>query len=198
MGWIFGIVGLLLGWVLAAWLARRACEARIRAVEATWSAKLASGDQAFAARIRQQEAVLEAERQRIDEEWSAKLAAREAGWKNRLASQESDLKTQLEALDAKLADRRRAEIANARPKPADRFTDIDGIGRRTGEVLAAAGIMTFWRLANTPVDDLREVLEQAGGQFRTYDPSTWPSQARLAAEHRMSELAELQEWLRSR
>lgn len=198
MAWIFGIVGLLVGWTLAVWTSRRACEARIREVEANWAAKLAQGDQSFAARIRDHEARLEREKQQLEEEWSAKVSAREAGWRNRLEAKESELQTQLEDLDAKLADRQRAEAATRRIRPIDRLTDIDGIGRRTGELLAENEISTFSALANTSVERLHEVLEEAGGQFQNYDPEAWPVQARLAAEGRYDELETLKEWLQSR
>ena len=198
MTWIFGIAGLALGWVLAAWLARRACDARIAEVEAGWQAKLTQGDQAFAARLRDQEARYEEEKARLEEEWSSKLAAREAGWRNRLETREADLDAQLQDLEVELADRRRQEAARKRIQPDDRFTDLDGIGKRTGELLAEQGIRTYWTLANTSVSRLRDILEEAGGQFRNYDPAAWPGQARLAAEGRTDALSEYKKWLRTR
>lgn len=197
MEWAFGIAGLVIGWVLAVWLSRRASDARVAEVEAGWQAKLAQGDQAFAARLRDQEQRLDLERARLEEEYNAKLAAREAGWKNRLQNREADLEEQLQKLDIELTDRRRRDAVRNRPKPDDRFTDLDGIGKRTGELLAENDIKTFWGLANTPVTRLREILAGAGGQFRSYDPSSWPGQARLAAEGRHEALDAYKEWLRS-
>lgn len=198
MTWVFGFAGLVIGGALAVWVLRRVYEARVEEVEASWTAKIAQGDRAFAARLREQEAASTRERERIEEDWAAKLSAREAGWKNRLEIREVDLKSQLEDLDAELAARRGRDAVATRPLPRDRFMDLTGIGKSTAHLLAEREIMTFWTLANTSVNDLRALLDEAGGQYRRLDPTHWPSQARLAAENRVGELRELKEWIAHR
>lgn len=60
----------------------------------------------------------------------------------------------------------------------DRFVQIKGIGPRVAELLTQAGIRQFSKLAETPVERLREILSAAGSHYRIYDPTTWPHQAK--------------------
>ncbi len=79
-------------------------------------------------------------------------------------------------------------------KPDD-LKIIEGIGPKIAELLVAAGISTFVKLAETDVAKLREILEAAGSKFATHDPATWPQQATLAAEGKMDALKVLQDQL---
>lgn len=63
--------------------------------------------------------------------------------------------------------------------PADDLTVLEGIGPKTAAVFSAAGITTFSQLAETPVERLNEILDEAS--LYLGDPTTWPEQARLAA-----------------
>lgn len=65
----------------------------------------------------------------------------------------------------------------------DDLTLIEGIGPKIAEILSEEGINTFLELANSDVDTLEHILDEARLSFA--DPSTWPEQARLA---------NLQEW----
>ena len=76
----------------------------------------------------------------------------------------------------------------------DDLRRIDGINPGTAAVLHAAGLTTFTVLANTPVDRLEQILRTAG--MRKIDPTSWPVQARLAAESDWVALHHLQEQLR--
>lgn len=73
---------------------------------------------------------------------------------------------------------------------------IEGIGPKIEELLKKAGILDLPQLAETPVDLLEEILDQAGGHFRMHTPATWPAQARLAANGNWDLLKEYQEQLR--
>lgn len=78
---------------------------------------------------------------------------------------------------------------------ADDLTRIEGIGPKISGLLQAAGISTFEQLAGTGVDRLEQILadaELAG----LANPSTWPEQARLAAEGDWQRLETLQEELK--
>ncbi len=79
--------------------------------------------------------------------------------------------------------------------PADDLKKIEGIGPKIAELLQQAGIRTFADLANTSPDRIREILEAAGNRYKMHDPSTWPQQARLAAEGKWDELKALQDQL---
>lgn len=79
-------------------------------------------------------------------------------------------------------------------KPDD-LKIIEGIGPKIAEIFAAAGISTFVKLAATDVAKLREILDGAGSKFAAHDPTTWPQQAKLAAEGKMDALKVLQDEL---
>ncbi len=75
------------------------------------------------------------------------------------------------------------EPAAAPDRPADprSLQAVSGIGPKIASVLAAAGIDSLERLAETPVDELRRTLEAAGSRFALASVESWPEQARLLA-----------------
>jgi predicted flap endonuclease-1-like 5' DNA nuclease len=86
-------------------------------------------------------------------------------------------------------------------KPTGRRDDlgrISGIGPKIQVILADKRITTFHKLASTKVTRLEKILESAGPSFRRYDPSSWPEQAKLAAEQRWYELTLLQKQIARR
>ena len=72
---------------------------------------------------------------------------------------------------------------------------IEGIGPKIADILQEAGIHTFKQLAEKDVESLREILDDAGSQFASHDPTSWPEQAELAALGKMDELKKLQDEL---
>ncbi len=75
-----------------------------------------------------------------------------------------------------------AKAAGTQAQAADDLTLIEGVGPKIAEILQAGGIASFADLASTPVERLKELLTQAGSNFATHDPGTWPEQAALAAK----------------
>ncbi|MDX1667104.1 MAG: helix-hairpin-helix domain-containing protein, partial [Saprospiraceae bacterium] len=73
---------------------------------------------------------------------------------------------------------------------------IEGVGPKIEGLLKDAGIDTWEELAETDSDRLREILSAAGDRYRMHDPSTWPTQARLAANEDWKLLQEYQEQLK--
>ena len=69
---------------------------------------------------------------------------------------------------------------------------IEGIGPAIAKAFNKAGINTFAQLASTNVTKLSEILSNAK---LPGDPTTWPEQARLAAQGKMDELKKLQDEL---
>jgi predicted flap endonuclease-1-like 5' DNA nuclease len=59
---------------------------------------------------------------------------------------------------------------------------IEGIGPKISKLLNARSIYTFADLAEANVEELQQCLHEAGRQYRLANPTTWPEQARLAAE----------------
>jgi len=80
------------------------------------------------------------------------------------------------------------------PLKPDDLEIIEGIGPKIAGLLRAAGIGTFSTLAQTPVTQLQQMMHDA--HLRIADPTTWPEQARLAAEGKWEELKDYQSRLR--
>jgi predicted flap endonuclease-1-like 5' DNA nuclease len=74
---------------------------------------------------------------------------------------------------------------------ADDLTIIEGVGDKTADLLNQNSITTFEQLANTDVHRLRGILHDGGTEFQLHDPTTWPRQARLAANRDWVKLAAL-------
>lgn len=82
------------------------------------------------------------------------------------------------------------------PKP-DKLTKIEGIGPKLFGILKDAGIETFNKLSKTKADKISEILIAAGGnKYKRFDPTTWPDQAKLAAEDKWDELKKWQDELK--
>ena len=90
---------------------------------------------------------------------------------------------------------RQAETTNvSRTKSeADDLTLIEGIGPKVAEILSKAGISTFAALAETDAADIQEILDAAG--LKMMDATSWPAQAKLAAEGDMDGLKRMQDKL---
>ncbi len=88
-----------------------------------------------------------------------------------------------------------AETPTAAPAKEDDLRKIEGIGPKISELLNLSEIMTFKQLAESSVDNLKSILEDAGPRYRVHNPSTWPQQAQLAADGKWDELQKLQDEL---
>jgi small subunit ribosomal protein S1 len=75
----------------------------------------------------------------------------------------------------------------------DDLKKIEGIGPKIQELLNKDGIVTFEDLANADVDKIKDILHAAGSRYQMHDPTTWPMQAKLAAEGNWDELKTWQE-----
>jgi len=84
--------------------------------------------------------------------------------------------------------------ADAEPEPevaSDDFTKLEGVGPKISGLLSENGITTYEQLANTSVDELGDVLTNAGLRFA--NPESWPEQAKYAASGDWDGLAEYQQ-----
>ncbi len=77
----------------------------------------------------------------------------------------------------------------------DDFKKIEGIGPKISQLIKDTGIETFAQLAETEVEKLREILDAAGNRYKIHNPTTWPAQAKLAAEDKWDELKKWQDEL---
>ena len=78
----------------------------------------------------------------------------------------------------------------------DNLKTIEGIGPKIAGLLNAEGIITFADLSKAKQATLKKVLADAGSRYKMHDPTTWPTQAKLAAAGKTEELKKLQEKLK--
>ncbi len=88
-----------------------------------------------------------------------------------LANENSALKTELELHNQ----------TSAVGKPND-LKVIEGIGSKIEKLLHSQGINTWQLLAETNVENLRDILHNAGEAYYLHKPTTWPAQATLLAQ----------------
>ena len=86
---------------------------------------------------------------------------------------------------------RKTEAKPEKTVEADDLTKIEGIGPKVSKTLIAAGISTFEALSNTTVEDIQKTLTDAG--LKMMDATTWPQQAKLAAQGDWDGLKKLQD-----
>jgi len=84
--------------------------------------------------------------------------------------------------------------APAAPAQVDDLAIIEGIGPKISSLFQSHGIMTFTQLAEADVARLQGILRDASLQIA--DPTTWPEQARLAANGDWDGLIALQAQLK--
>ncbi len=65
---------------------------------------------------------------------------------------------------------------------ADDLTKVEGVGPKAAEALANAGLATFAELAKSNPDDIKEILTAASSRMAHLDPTSWPKQAKMAAD----------------
>jgi predicted flap endonuclease-1-like 5' DNA nuclease len=94
----------------------------------------------------------------------------------------------------KPGEERQVEVKQAEAQvEADNLTKIEGIGPKVAKALSDAGISTFEALANSQVEDIQKILSDAG--LKMMDATTWPQQAKLAAEGDWDSLKQMQDEL---
>lgn len=122
---------------------------------------------------------------------SAKEAIEKAGGK---AIVDATLNTEIAVVEPK-AEVETVVKASSKKTKGDDLKKIEGIGPKIAELLNNEGIVTFANLADTTVERLSEILANAGSNYNTHNPSTWPQQAALASEGKWDELKALQDEL---
>ena len=113
------------------------------------------------------------------------------GWALRAAS----CQKQIAKLEAEWADRLAAAGASGGIAHKEDLKKVEGIGPRIEKMLNDDQIFTWAELADAEVSRLKGLLRRGGDRYRMHDPTSWPNQAKLAAEGRWEELEEYQEVL---
>ncbi|MDX1616081.1 MAG: hypothetical protein R3300_17350 [Candidatus Promineifilaceae bacterium] len=102
--------------------------------------------------------------------------------------------TAVSAEEAAAAEEAEEAAGPVEEQPADDLRRIEGVGPKVAGLLQEADIRTFGDLAQAEEAQLREILDEAS--LRMINPSTWPEQAKLAAEGAWDKLEALQEDLK--
>ncbi len=78
----------------------------------------------------------------------------------------------------------------------DDLTRIEGIGKKIVTLLADEKILTYKDLSKASVKKLKDIIAAAGSKFQMHDPTSWPTQAKLAASSDWDALEALQKELK--
>jgi NADH-quinone oxidoreductase subunit I len=128
-------------------------------------------------------------------EEEARRVKEEAKRKALEAKKAADAKKKAEVAEAKAEDAQEAD--SVEPAEPDDLERIEGIGPKISSVFQDAGIKTYAQLAATEIDRLNQILEEADPNLLNLaDTSTWPRQAKLAANGKWDALAKWQERLK--
>ncbi|WP_273565625.1 30S ribosomal protein S2 [Maribacter halichondriae] len=81
----------------------------------------------------------------------------------------------------------------AKAAKGDDLTKVEGVGPKAAEAMVNAGLETFAKLAKADPEKIKEVLTEASSRMAHLDPTTWPKQAKMAADEKWDELKEWQD-----
>ena len=73
------------------------------------------------------------------------------------------------------------------------LTKIEGVGPKAAEALTNAGLDTFAKVAEAKADKMKEILTEASSRMAHLDPTSWPKQAKMAADGDWDKLKEWQD-----
>ena len=85
------------------------------------------------------------------------------------------------------------KATKAKADKGDDLTKIEGAGPKAAEALVNAGLDTFEKVAKAKANDIKEILTEASSRMAHLDPTSWPKQAKMAAEGKWDELKEWQD-----
>ncbi len=85
------------------------------------------------------------------------------------------------------------KAAKAKTSKGDNLTKIEGIGPKAAEALTKAGVATFAELSKAKPAKIKEILAEASSRMAHLDPTSWPKQAKMAADDKWDKLKEWQD-----
>jgi len=88
---------------------------------------------------------------------------------------------------------KKAKPAAPKKVKAEELTKIEGIGPKAEEALVGKGIATYAELSKTTPEKIKEILTEASSTLAHLDPTSWPKQAKMAANGKWDELKEWQD-----
>ncbi|WP_318343951.1 30S ribosomal protein S2 [Flagellimonas baculiformis] len=100
--------------------------------------------------------------------------------------------------DVKPSKKGKAVAKDVKPVKAEKakvddLTKVEGIGPKAAEALVEAGVSTYAKLSETSAEEIKEILTDASSTMAHLDPTSWPKQAKMAAEGNWDELKEWQD-----
>ena len=98
-----------------------------------------------------------------------------------------------EVVEEKAVEAPKVEVEEPATTEADDLTKVEGIGPKAAEAIVKAGIKTYAQLAEANADNIKEILTEASSRMAHLDPTSWPKQAKMAAEGKWDELKEWQD-----
>jgi large subunit ribosomal protein L21 len=107
----------------------------------------------------------------------------------------SSKKQEVKETEAKITELKKPESKKADSED-DKLTKIEGVGPKIESLLKENGIDSFKKLSKTSPEKISELLiEKGGNAYSRFETTTWPQQAKLAAEGKWDELKKLQDEL---
>ncbi len=88
---------------------------------------------------------------------------------------------------------KKAPAKSKSTKGDDDLTKIEGVGPKAAEALSNAGLDTFAKVAKAKADKMKEILTEASSRMAHLDPTSWPKQAKMAADGKWDALKEWQD-----
>jgi len=85
------------------------------------------------------------------------------------------------------------KAAKEKASKGDNLTKIEGIGPKAAEALTKAGVATYAELAKAKPAKIKEILAEASSRMAHLDPTSWPKQAKMAADDKWDKLKEWQD-----
>ncbi len=76
----------------------------------------------------------------------------------------------------------------AKASKEDDLTKIEGVGPKAAEALTNAGLETFAKVAKAKADKMKDILTEASSRLAHLDTTSWPKQAKMAADEKWDEL----------
>ncbi|MBT8185824.1 MAG: 30S ribosomal protein S2 [Eudoraea sp.] len=100
----------------------------------------------------------------------------------------------VEKKEAAVEEQKKTSAKKATTKSAtEDLTKIEGIGPKAAEALTNAGVDSFAKLSKSKPEKIKEILAEASSRMAHLDPTSWPKQAKMAADGEWDQLKEWQD-----
>ncbi|HFC00780.1 MAG TPA: 30S ribosomal protein S1 [Phaeodactylibacter sp.] len=87
----------------------------------------------------------------------------------------------------------KVEMVAAAPSAEDDLKKIEGVGPKIEQLMKDGGLKTFAQVAAVEPQVIKDILLAAGNRYKMHDPTSWPLQAKMAAEGKWDELNKWQD-----